>query len=123
MKTNLLFVLSISIFVSLASCSSDDDATPTDPVDPDPTPVTKTTYDKDVKTAINNSCATSNCHDATAPTGGLPLTNYTQVKNAAQNGNLITRINSNTNPMPPTGKDQSIINLINNWKNDGYLEN
>ncbi|WP_299108190.1 hypothetical protein [uncultured Tenacibaculum sp.] len=120
MKTKTLQLLVLSIFISLASCSSDSDSSPT-PVNPNPT--AKTTYEKDVKTVINTSCATASCHDAVAPTGGLPLTNFLQVKNAAQNGNLIARINSTTNSMPPTGRVQSIVNLINNWKNDGYLEN
>ncbi|CAL2102779.1 conserved exported protein of unknown function [Tenacibaculum sp. 190130A14a] len=121
MRTKSLLFLAFSICISLTSCSSDSDASPSGPVNP--TPTAKTTYDKDVKTVINSSCATASCHDAVAPTGGLPLTNFTQVKNAAQNGNLIARINSSSNPMPPTGRVQSIINLINNWKDDGYLEN
>ncbi|SED20049.1 hypothetical protein SAMN04489761_4598 [Tenacibaculum sp. MAR_2009_124] len=118
-STQLILTLTLSLFIF--SCSSseieDPDVTPVDP------PAEKTTYDKDVKTLINNSCATSACHDANAPQAGLPLTNYTQVKNAAENGNLITRINSSSNPMPPTGQNNTVISIIDQWKNDGYLEN
>ena len=103
------------------------DPTPVDTISVDPTPVDpvpeKTTYDKDVKTLINNSCATAACHGADNPPYGLALTNYEQVKNSAINGNLIGRINSSSNPMPPSGKNNTIIAIIDKWKNDGYLEN
>ncbi|CAM1361031.1 conserved exported hypothetical protein [Tenacibaculum litopenaei] len=116
--TKSLFVLSVSLF--FFNCSSSE----VTPPDNNPTPTaTKTTYDKDVKTLINNSCATSACHDAVSPQAGLPLTNYTQVKNAAQNGNLIARINSSSNPMPPSGQNSTVVAIIAKWKTDGYLEN
>ncbi len=84
----------------------------------------KTTYDKDVKTIVNNSCATSSCHDATNPAAGLKLTNYAEVKNAAQNGNLIARMNSSSSPMPPSGMLSSNTRaIIDKWKSDGFLEN
>ena len=119
MKNNLKTIVFTASIVLMASCSSSEIKEP-DTVTP-VTP-TKTTYEKDIKTLINNSCATSACHDAVSPQAGLPLTNFTQVKNAAQNGNLITRINSNSNPMPPSGKNQTIISMIDKWKNDVYLE-
>lgn len=120
LRIYLLTIISSMIFIqcSSATMGGEDEITP-----PPPPPNSKTTYEKDVKTVINNSCATSSCHDATAPSANLPLTNFTQVKNAALNGNLIGRINSSTSPMPPTGKNNSIVTLIDNWKNDGYLEN
>ncbi|OSY89059.1 hypothetical protein WH52_03360 [Tenacibaculum holothuriorum] len=84
----------------------------------------KTTYVANVKTIIDNSCATASCHDATNPTAGLPLTNYTQVKNAAQNGNLIARMNSTANPMPQSGLLPTATRaIIDKWKTDGFLEN
>ena len=87
-----------------------------------PEPEVKT-YEKDVKLVIQNSCATTNCHDAVDPSAGLPLTTYDEVRNATENGSLISRINDGNNPMPPTGRDLSIVALIDNWKTNGYLEN
>lgn len=107
-----------------AQCSSSEIEAEATPPPPPPPPTSSTiTYSKDVRTVINNSCATSACHDATAPSAGLPLTNYTQVRNAAENGNMIARINSSSNPMPPSGKNNAIAALINQWRDDGYLEN
>ena len=107
-----LFSLVLSIF--LFSCTSTE------------IPITeieeKVTYDSHIKTIVNNSCATSACHDDTAPTGGLSLTNYSLVKNAAINGNFHTRIDNNT--MPPNNPLSSATkSIINKWKTDGYLEN
>ncbi|HAO14676.1 MAG TPA: hypothetical protein DDE71_03815 [Tenacibaculum sp.] len=120
MKKIIQYAFFVLISVFLINCSSSEitELIPT-PVDP---PSGKTTYEQNVKTLINNSCATSACHDAVIPASGLPLTNYTQVKNAAENGNLINRINNSSDPMPPSGQNSTIISIINQWKNDGYLE-
>ncbi len=120
MKKLIQSTLVLSMSLLLFSCSSSEISDPT-PVDPPSEE--KTTYDKDVKTLINNSCATSACHDADNPAAGLPLTNYNQVRNAAETGNLINRINSSSNPMPPSGQNNTVISIIDQWKNDGYLEN
>ena len=85
---------------------------------------TKTTYDKDIKTLINNSCATASCHDTSSPAAGLSLTTFAQVKNAAQNGNLFTRVNNNTMPPSPNSPLSNTNKaLLEKWKTDGYLEN
>jgi len=83
----------------------------------------KTTYNKDIKTLINNSCATSSCHDSTNPAGGLRLTNYDEVKRSASEGNLLSQVTSNA--MPRTGGPLSAANksLLAKWKTDGFLEN
>jgi len=121
MKKILCTLVLSSLFIS---CSSSE-IVPNDNGNDNGTETTiKTTYNKDVKTIINNSCATASCHDSTAPTAGLSLTNYTQVKNSAENGNLITRMNNTTNPMPPTGiLSSSSRAIVDKWKADGYLEN
>ncbi len=119
LRISLLLFGLVTLFVACSTSEIEAEATP-----PPPPPTSSTTtYNKDVRTVINNSCATSACHDATAPSAGLPLTNYTQVRNAAENGNMIARINSSSNPMPPSGKNNAIVTLINEWRNDGYLEN
>ena len=92
------------------------------PVDPTPPGGIKITYEADVKNIIFNNCTT--CHGNTTPQAGLSLTTYQQVKNSAENGNLIARMNNSSNPMPPNGKlIQSILDIIDRWKADGFLEN
>jgi hypothetical protein len=118
----ILCIFSLGLF--LISCSSSEPEI-VDQIDPiDPTPVAKTTYNKNVKTIIDNSCATSACHDSTNPANGLRLTNYSEVKNAASSGNLITRMNSSSNPMPASGRlTTTTLAIIDKWKADGFLEN
>ena len=80
------------------------------------------TYDEHVAPIINNYCIT--CHGGTAPSANLWLTNYNEVKDATQHGNLISRINSSSSPMPPSGLiTQSNRAIIQEWVDDGYLEN
>ncbi|WP_435261544.1 hypothetical protein [Tenacibaculum sp. nBUS_03] len=114
MKNLTTFLLLSLLTVVLNSCSSSEV--------PIPPPVTENiTYSKNVKVIIDNSCATSGCHSASNPAAGLSLTNYTQVKNAAQNGSLHFRIDNNT--MPPSGPLASDKkNIIDKWKSDGYIE-
>ncbi len=109
---------SLILATFMLSCSS----TEIPAFEPDLT--TMITYEKDVKNIISNSCATVACHDAVSPAAGLPLTNFTQIKNAAENGNLVDRMNSSSNPMPPAGLlPAATRNIINQWKADGFLEN
>lgn len=90
---------------------------------PDTTPIIeKVTYEANVKAIIDNNCIT--CHGTVSPSAGLTLVNYSQVRNSAENGTLIARMNSSSNPMPPNGKlVQSSLDLIDKWKEDGFLEN
>ncbi|MGB1041982.1 MAG: hypothetical protein ACPGU6_01180 [Tenacibaculum sp.] len=123
LKTTLC-IISLGLFLASCSSSSEQEIVMPDGGNTGGGTSTKTTYDKDVKTIINNSCATSACHDATNPTAGLPLTNFSQVKNAAENGNLIARMNSSSNPMPASGRlSSSTRAIIDKWKEDGFLEN
>ena len=116
MNSNLKKI-TFSIFASTVffSCSTTEI-----PVVPEVTE--KITYDKNVKSIVDNSCATSGCHSAVNPAAGLMLTNYTQVKNSATNGNFHARIDNGT--MPPSGALPSATTaIINKWRTDGYLEN
>lgn len=118
-KLNLTLLLALSI--SIMSCSSSE-VSNEDPVVIDPT--TKVTYEKDVKNIINNSCAVSGCHTGSSPAAGIAFNTYNQVRSQAENGNLIGRINSGSNPMPPTGLlPTSTRSIIDQWKADGFLEN
>jgi hypothetical protein len=52
------------------------------------------------------------------------LGNYTQVRNATENGTLINRINNQANPMPSNGlMSQSLRLQFDLWVNNDYLEN
>ena len=121
---NFKHLISVSIItVLLFNCSGGGD----DPTyQPDPTPdpnATTVTYNADIKSIISNNCI--KCH-ANPPVNGAPmsLTTYSQVKSFVDK--IITRINSSTNPMPPspnTPLTQTQKNLIQQWKDDGLLEN
>ncbi|WP_143592151.1 hypothetical protein [Tenacibaculum holothuriorum] len=115
-------IVSLGLIIGLiASCTTAEIPVP-DTVDPTPPGEAKVTYEKDVKDIIFNNCLT--CHSTVNPRAGLILVNYNQVKNSAQNGNLIARMNDAANPMPPNGKlVQSSLTLIDKWKADGFLEN
>jgi len=83
-------------------------------------PVTNPTYEANVRPVVDANCSTSGCHNgATFP----PLTNYNQVKDAAQNGSFLCRINGSCGVMPPSGKmDQGTVDMINKWAQQGYVE-
>lgn len=83
------------------------------------------TYTGNIRTIINGNCVS--CH-ANPPVNGAPfsLTTYTQVKNVAENGSLLSAISKQTGElraMPPTGRlPQSTIDLVEQWIDDGLLE-
>ena len=80
------------------------------------------TYTGDVKAIIDANCI--GCHGASSPQAGLSLVTYQQVRTAAESGNLITRMNNATNPMPPSGiLSANVRAIIDAWANDGFLEN
>ena len=80
------------------------------------------TYTGDVKAIIDNNC--TSCHGAVSPQAGLSLVTYLQVRSAAENGNLIPRMNNATAPMPPSGRlSANIRAIIDSWADDGFLEN
>lgn len=107
----------LTIATILTSCSSDSTEDVTTPV---PTSVT---YTANIKAIIDQSCATTGCHNSTTSAFGLTLENYTQVKNAFQNKNALGRMESTTNPMPPNGNLPSTsIDAIKKWKAQGYIE-
>lgn len=119
MKTkNLIYILSFAVLIFSCSSSSSDDVS--DP-DPDPDPTTKVTYKDDIKSIIDGNCI--GCHAAT-PTNGAPSSyvTYTQVKNGIDN--IINRVNrTGAGKMPPNGTlSASVKALIQQWKDDGLLE-
>ena len=93
------------------------------PIEEEPDPIITTiTYTADVKTIIDTHCVS--CHGTVSPSAGLSLVTYQQVRNAAENGNLIGRINNATNPMPQGGLLPAATRaIIDKWRDDGFLEN
>ena len=113
-KLSILIIL----VILLSNCTS---VSPDDLTLPTPTVVS---YTANVKTIIDQSCATSGCHNTTSNTAGLTLVTFTQVKNAFINRNALGRMESTTNPMPPSGNlPSNSIQIIKNWRDQGYLEN
>ncbi len=111
---NFIYLFAI---ILIFSCSGGTD----DVSQPDPDPNTKITYDANVKNIIGGNCL--QCHgNPTANGAPFSLTTYTQVKDRVDI--ILTRINSSSSPMPPTGQMPfSNRDIIQKWKDDGLLEN
>lgn len=112
-----LFVLSMMLF-NCSSDSNDDLMQEEEEMNPDPTAIT---YEGAIRSIINNNC--TQCHGST-PSNGAPfsLTTYDAVKGRVDR--IIARTNSASNPMPPAGQiSLSLREMIQQWKDDGLLEN
>lgn len=104
------------------SCSNDskDDLKSTDNIPKEST----ITYEGTIKKIVTENCIS--CHGSFAPSGGLSLTNYSQVKDAVKNNGLLDRINKPEGDpllMPADGK-LTIEQLasFSKWQIDGLLE-
>lgn len=87
------------------------------------TPPTTTikNYNDHVQSIVYNHCTT--CHSGVAPQGGLDLTTYQNVRNSAENGTLLQRINDSANPMPPSGLlPDANRQAFADWAQSGYPE-
>lgn len=91
-----------------------------------PAPAGSVTYEKDVKSIIDNNCIV--CH-AAVPQNGAPisLVTYNQVKDAVLKRSLIIRIsleNGNNVLMPKGGPrlPQQTIDIVKQWEKDGLFE-
>jgi len=86
-------------------------------------PLTRTvTYQTDIKPIMTNNCIT--CHAGPAPSAGLDLSNYQNTRYAAEQGNLVSRMNNTTNPMPPNGVlSPETLQIIDKWMTDNLPEN
>jgi hypothetical protein len=119
MKSSKIFkLLGLGLLIIMASCTKAviDDNGPTTPVDK----IIK--YNTDIQPIMFNHCIT--CHGGPAPSAGLDLSNYQNVRFSTEQGNLIGRMNNTANPMPPSGLLSATDRaLIDKWVADGYLEN
>ena len=113
-----LITISIVLALSMSSCTTTEI-----PLDVIGGPITEiVTYDDDVKTIIDNNCVA--CHSGPSASAGLSLVTYQQVRNSAENGNLIARMNNATNPMPQGGLLPAATRaIIDAWAADGFPEN
>jgi len=109
------FVLVLSI-----SCASDSQLDLIEPVN-----LTNLTFRDDVKPVIDSNCIV--CHNSGPnPIAPFPLETYAEVRNKAENGALLARIQlpaGSPSIMPKTGKmPQQLIDVIVAWAENGYLE-
>ena len=119
MKKELMYLCSLAILVLTVSCSSDSEEDLAPPANED-----VVTYDGNIRNLIGSNCL--GCHSS-PPQNGAPfsLTNFTEVSSRA--GSILTAISRQSNEarsMPPAGRlPQSAINLVEQWIEDGTLEN
>ncbi len=119
MKKTILYTAVIAMVFALNSCTTaiiDEGDTSTLP------PLNRTvTYKSDVEAIMFNNCIT--CHGGSAPSDGLDLSTFQNTKLAAQQRNLIQRMNDATNPMPQQGVlSPQIRQIMDKWVTDGLLE-
>ena len=86
---------------------------------------TNVTFQMDVYPIVSLYC--TSCHSGSNPSGGVLLDNYSNIKDAAVNGNLIDAINwqGTVVPMPYelNQLNECYINLIQIWVDNGALDN
>lgn len=116
LKTILVVIVLISIF----SCTNDKEDDLIEEIN-----IEVVKYNNDVKTIIDNNCIICH-HSGTNPLGPFPLETFEQVKDKAQNGALLERIelpNADPAGMPQTGRmPQATIDVITAWADNGFLE-
>jgi len=79
-------------------------------------------FDPDVQNITFNYCVT--CHGGSAPSAGVDLTSYDNVRFYTESGSLLERINDASSPMPPSGLiSEEDRQIIDKWVQDGFLEN
>jgi hypothetical protein len=90
------------------------------------TPTETISYNEHVKPIIDNNCI--NCHSNPAINGAsLPFSNYSELKFAVENTDLIDRMNRNPGdpgfmPLGGVKLPQNLINIVINWEIDGFEE-
>lgn len=118
------FIYAFLALSLILGCSSggDDPGDSNNNPDPDPNP-NAITYNGNIASIISGNC--TSCHGSTPSNGAtFSLTTYNAVKSRVNT--IITRVNSSSNPMPPAPNSplsSSQKDLIQQWKDDGLLEN
>lgn len=121
---NLISLIVVTLLMFSCSGSDDDPITPNSNIpDPNPNNSTNITYNSHIKTIMSGNC--TSCHgNPTTSSAPMSLTTYSEVKNAVETRGLIERINNANNPMPQGGlMSQTNRDLVQQWKDQGFLEN
>jgi cytochrome c5 len=116
-----ILILSL-VYIISASCTNDSesDLIPMEPENPE-----TVSYEATIKQIIANNCL--GCHKA-PPINGAPfaLDTYARLMDRVENGNVIVAIKRQTGEpaaMPPQGRlPQATIDLIEQWADEGFLE-
>ncbi len=107
----IIFILMITFYIGFSCESSTYDEISVEVAIP--------TYTANVKTIIDNNCLS--CHGVA---GKYPtMENYTQVREAAEKGDMICRIDDQScgEVMPKSGRmPQTNINTIKKWADNGF---
>ena len=111
---NVKIIMMLMVGILIVSCNS----TTIQEIQP---VVENPTYNANIKPLFTAKC--TSCHNA----GGSQypaLANYDQVVDATENGSLLCKIEDQCGDvMPPNGKMQQVfIDMINNWKTQGYAQ-
>ncbi len=118
MKVSIKLYAGALLMIVSSSCTK---AVIDEDINPDGVP-TDITYNPEVANIMFNNCTT--CHGGAAPSAGLSLTTYQDVRFSAENGNLIDRMNDAGRPMPPNGLLPAEERIkIDNWASNGFPEN
>ena len=95
----------IAIGISVTSCGSEEE---------------QVTFTTDVQGVFETNC--KSCHETGANYAPV-FSSYADIKDKSMNGTLLDRIQSDSSPMPPTGKmNTEDIQVFLDWAADGYLE-
>lgn len=118
LNRTLLIALITPLFYACTSTSPDD-------LTQELTTGATVKYTTNVRPIIQSQCIS--CHNTQNASGGLILETYAQVRASASTGSLIDRITRPANDglvMPQNGRmPQATINVILQWRTDGFLEN
>lgn len=113
-------IITIIGLLTLSAC----DSSTFDEISEEMPVMEEVTYNEHIKPIIDANCI--ECHNPTGVSSFRPLTNYTEVKNAVLDTNLLERIqmqNGETGQMPQTGRmPQGLIDMILQWNQQGLLE-
>ncbi|WP_424989346.1 hypothetical protein [Flagellimonas sp.] len=123
MNNTSVVLLCVSLLLLSCSYDSESDLTAQQDADDGNELVT---YKDHIEVVIKNNCLS--CHSDPPVNGApFPLTTYTAVKKRTESGLLfaaISRQTGETSAMPPGGRmPQATIDLVEQWIEDGLLEN
>lgn len=120
-------ILAACIAISITGCYNDKYdklyPAPQATIDLCDTATNPSTYSDNVKGIIMSSCAISGCHDENTAGGGYDLSKYDQVKVVADNGLLLSDINSGNMPKDQPKLSDCKIKQITYWVNHGAQNN